>query len=75
MPKENQTYQRIETSDDLVDIVLIYDGTSKRQLGNFLGLHGIPPQGGRAWYAVNGDHGDVETEADAEREILEAWGR
>ena len=28
MPKEGQTYQRVETGDMLAEIVLIYDGTS-----------------------------------------------
>lgn len=68
--------QRILLDESLVYPVLIYDGASKsKTLGNFLGLHGIPPRGGRVWYAVNGDHGDAASDEEAEREILEAWGR
>lgn len=53
----------------------VYDGMSRHHLGNFLDLYGIPPRGGRAWYAVEGDHGDAVDDAECEREILEAWGR
>lgn len=75
MPEEGKKYQTVSLGEDLASVTVVYDGTSSRHLGNFLGLYGIPSRGGRHWYAVNGDHGDADTDRDAEREILEAWDR
>jgi hypothetical protein len=75
MPREGQIYQVFPLGEDLASVACVYDGTSRRQLGNFLGLYGTPPRGGRAWYAVNGDCGDAADDQECEREILEAWER
>lgn len=69
---------KLECPVDLASIHLVYDGSPRRKsppYGNCLGLYGIPPQGGRYWVAVNGDHGEAVDDAECERELEEAWGR
>jgi hypothetical protein len=64
--------QKIEIGDGL-SIELVFDGNSKRVLGNFMGVVWTPPEGGRSWWAVNGDCGDGCTDRTALAEIREAW--
>lgn len=66
---------KLELSEDLAYVTLIGDGTSKKHFGNFIGLLGIPPRGGRYWFAENGDNGYCETEAEAIKEIIDARSR
>lgn len=61
---------------DLVNAEIVRDGDDPKHLtGNFLGILGIPPQGGRYWHAANGDYGYCETDEEALREIAAAWKR
>ena len=53
-------------------IHLVYSGTDPR-LSNFLGMYGVPTTGGWYWWAVDGDHGEAETEDACQREILNSW--
>lgn len=55
-------------------ITIVRDG-AKKESGNFLGLYWIPPGGNREWYAANGDHGECDTDAEALKEIKDAWRR
>ena len=50
---------------DATHISMIGDGKTSRHFGNCLGIVMIPPQGGWQWHAINGDWGDVASEAEA----------
>jgi hypothetical protein len=73
-PTEKPKVTRVEVGD----VELVFDGWPPRErpsYGNFLGLFGIPPRGGRAWIAENGDTGYCETDDEAIAEIVAAWER
>jgi hypothetical protein len=75
---EEPKVTRIEVNDMLDCIELVFDGYPPRKhppYGNFLGLFGIPPRGGRMWVAENTDYGYCETEEEAIAEIVAAWHR
>ena len=66
--------QKVDLGDG-VSFELIFDGDSKRVLGNFIGVVWTPPQGGRSWWAVNGDCGDCEDDDGALAEVIAATSR
>jgi hypothetical protein len=62
---------------DGCSITVVGDNENKksRDIGNFLGVYFIPPQGGFEWWAQNGDCGTCATELEARTEIQNAWRR
>ena len=57
----------------LADIIIVRDGIDLKKRGAFMGLYGIPPAGGRHWFANNGVEGVCNTDIEAQAAIEEQW--
>lgn len=57
----------------LAYITVVRDGDDLKKRGKFMGLYGIPPQGGRYWFADNGKEGECETDKEARAAIQKEW--
>lgn len=74
-----RTFVRMPTGEDLNDVTMVYDGSTTRHPGNFIGVYGAienpaaNQRGNFWWYAAGGDHGDCHTEEEAQKEIADTW--